>query len=470
MMHYNDVYELLPSDENVAGGAARAATLLKQFPEEGRLDLFGGDALGSSHLSRIFHGEQMIKAFNQLGLDVAVVGNHELDFGLENFYERQKESDFKWLATNLKLKENKQQLPGVESSALFEVNGFKVGVIGVIGNYLPGVSVREQLLYDDFVTAAKEQVKKLKDQGAEYIVALTHMYLEEDKKLAEQVEGIDLILGGHDHEIINEVANGVPIIKAGSDWQTIAAIKVKKTEQGFTESITLLPVNKELASDSQMQALVTDYSKKYEDKSGRKENELLGKTNVELNTIADYVRTKEAVIGNFIADAIRDYANVDVAFQNGGGIRSNRKYSVGNITLKDMASIFPFENTIVAYEVKGEDLRRVFETSVSRYEEKGGGFLQISGAKYVFDSRKPVGKRVSKIEIAGKPIVDNKVYRVATNDYLAKGNDGFNAFKKSKPIPLEENKLILDIAVERLLALREINPKIEGRIVNLADN
>jgi 2',3'-cyclic-nucleotide 2'-phosphodiesterase (5'-nucleotidase family) len=179
------------------------------------------------------------------------------------------------------------------------------------------------------------------------------------------------------------------------------------------------------------------------------------------------VRTQEATIGNLIADAIRAAMGAEVAITNGGGIRGNRTYEAGyQLSRKDVFTELPFGNTTVLLELKGEDLLAALENGVSRVEEKQGRFPQVSGVSFAFDPKKPAGSRVSEVKIAGQPLDPARLYKVATNDYMAGGGDSYEALKKGKSlIDPSAAKLMATEVMDYIAAKGTVAPAIEGRIV-----
>src|SRR5690606_28428885 len=187
ILHFNDVYEIEPVDGGERGGAARVATLIEERQAAAPLILFSGDTFSPSLMSSIFQGAQMVDVFNRLGLDYAVFGNHEFDFGPEVALERVGESEFTWLAANLVDRGSGRPYLGAGAHVLVEWNGVQVGIIGLIGDWFNLTSVGEEGEYVDFVTVGRAAAQELEAQGAELIVAITHMFMEQDEQLAREV-------------------------------------------------------------------------------------------------------------------------------------------------------------------------------------------------------------------------------------------------------------------------------------------
>jgi len=196
-IHVNDVYQIAPIEPKTPrGGLARLATLVRETKEKnpGTLFLFGGDTLSPSMESVLFRGRQMIAAWNALGVDAAAYGNHEFDFGPAVLRERLAESKFPWLAANLRPTDG-QPLPNTTGSRLFVLNGIKVGIVGLLTPDTATLSKPGSgIAFDDIKTAARREVESLRAAGAQIVVGLTHINIDEDRELAET--GLfDLILG-----------------------------------------------------------------------------------------------------------------------------------------------------------------------------------------------------------------------------------------------------------------------------------
>ena len=225
-LHCNDVYEIAPV--NGQGGFAPFMTLLRQ--ERARnpnsVTTFGGDLISPSILSGLTKGEQMVELMGDVGVQLAVPGNHEYDFGPAIAEERFKASRFRWLGTNI-LGPDGKAMPGLGDLTVVEVGGVKLGFMGLLTpetEHLssPGPDVR----FADPATTAEAAASRLRGMGADLVVALTHLDFAEDRALAAKVKGIDIVLGGHDHDPMTIYEGGKLIVKAGSDLHYLAAVDV----------------------------------------------------------------------------------------------------------------------------------------------------------------------------------------------------------------------------------------------------
>jgi 2',3'-cyclic-nucleotide 2'-phosphodiesterase (5'-nucleotidase family) len=193
----------------------------------------------------------------------------------------------------------------------------------------------------------------------------------------------------------------------------------------------------------------------------------LGTTAVELDSRNATVRTREAAIGNLIADAMRASTKADVAITNGGGIRSGRVYPPGStITRRDVLAELPFDNRIVVLETPGAEIKAALENGLSRAPGPAGGFPQVSGMIVEADISRPPGSRVLSIRIDGKPLDEKKVYTVATNDFMSRGGDGYTMFvNDTRLLPDPDGPLLANDVMVYIRKLGTVKTGVQGRIV-----
>ncbi|MGQ0677359.1 MAG: bifunctional metallophosphatase/5'-nucleotidase [Rhodospirillales bacterium] len=469
-LHTNDVYEISPIKG--WGGFAELMTALKKerAAAGASVTTFGGDLISPSLMSGMTKGSQMIEMMNAVGLDIAVFGNHEFDFGPDVMKQRMAESKFPWLGANV-LGADGKPFNGAPATALREVAGFKIGFLGLLTPETTHLSSPgKDVTFAPVVATGAAAAKALKAQGAEYVVALTHLSIAEDRELASKVKEIDLILGGHDHDPITFLEGGKLIHKAGHDNEFLAVVELTLTRTQTKDGPRVAAVPawrmapiRGFAPDPQVAALV----KKHTDKLDADLNVKVGTAAVALDSRRSEVRAKENAIGNLFADAIREAVGADVGIVNGGGIRGDRQYPAGHaITRRDVLTELPFGNVTVLIDLKGSDLKASLENAVSRVAELQGRFLSVSGLSFVYDSKAEPGKRVVEATVAGKPLDPARSYKVAANDYIVGGGDGFADLKKGKLlIDASGGKLMASQVIDYIAAKGSVAPKVEGRIV-----
>lgn len=468
ILHINDVYQISP--QRGTGGLAELMTLLKQerARAENHLMTLGGDLISPSVMSGLTQGTQMIALMNAIGLDLAGFGNHEFDFGNDVLKARMAESEFTWIATNT-LGADGAPFGGAEASVMRQVGDFKIGIFSLLTPETTNLSSPGPgVTFQPAEAVAKETAAGLREQGADIVIAITHLDIAQDRALLRSA-GIDIILGGHEHDPIMFYEGRKLIIKAGTDAQylAVADIVFNKRESRGRIRISMRPEWRLISTagvtpDPQVAALV----KEYEDELNKELDVTVGTTSVELDSQRSSVRTMETTMGNLIADAIRDGVGADIGFTNGGGIRGDRTYAAGTaLTRKDILTELPFGNGTVLIELSGADLLAALENGVSRIEDTAGRFPQVSGLSFTFDAGKAAGQRVSDVKVGGQPLDMARVYRVATNDFIYAGGDGYSSLSKGKAIiDASGATLMATMVMEYVAKMGSVAPKLEARI------
>jgi 5'-nucleotidase len=468
ILQLNDVYQTAAMDKGKAGGLARVATLRKKIMAESPNTIFllAGDTISPSVASSVFKGEQMIAVWNALGLDYAALGNHEFDFGPEVLLARMKESKFSWLGANVIDRRAGKPFGGMAPYVIRTVGGVKVGLFGLLTtdtatSSKPGPNVR----FVDPVLTAKSIVARLRRQGAQIIIAITHLDMSVDKELARRVPQIDVIIGGHEHELLQSMAGRTPIFKWGSDARTLGRIDLnvsKATRRVESIDWSAIPVTDAVPDDSTVAAAAAEYDTKLDAALGQP----VGQTLVELDARSQSSRSRETNMGDLVADAYRHAMQADVALINGGSIRADTTYSPGPITKRDTIAVLPFGDPIVKIEVSGAILRAALENGVSRVIEEpaSGRYPQVSGLSFTFDGRKPAGSRVVEVLINGQSLDEKRLYSLAVAEYLVNGGDDYSMFKGARYLIAPESAPISStVLASSIAAAGTISPKIEGR-------
>jgi 5'-nucleotidase len=471
LLQVNDVYQFAPVDQGKRGGLARLLTLREQIKKESPHTLFllAGDTISPSVESITYKGAQMIDAWNVAGLDYATFGNHEFDFGPDVLRERMKESRFKWIAANVIDKKTGKPFGDAAPYVIREFEGVKVGIFGLV---LPDTRTTSRPGPDvDFLNpceTARKIVKELRDRGVKTIVALTHLSMVEDKQVARCAD-VDVIIGGHEHSLLESSSGGAPILKMTADAREMAQVDLNVLkDKGTVESIDwrVIPVTAEIKEDARFATVTRKYGTLLKELA-----QVVGRTTVELDARSAIGRRQETNVGNFIADAFRLATRSDVGLTNGGSIRADEIIKPGPLTKRDVLSILPFKNKVVKLELPGSLLRQALEHGVARSAEdtEPGRFPQVSGVTFTFDARRPPGSRIVDLKVNGKPLNDGTKYTLATSDYVAlDGGDGYEMLKQGRVlVPREQGRFDSDVLRAAIIARRTIAPKIEGRIVRL---
>jgi len=468
-LHTNDVYEI--SAKQGQGGLAELMTLLKaeRAAAQHSITTFGGDLISPSVMSGLTKGAQMVELMNAIGVDVAVPGNHEFDFGPEIAAKRIGEAKFPWLGANVLGKDGKPAV-GMTGLHTIKVGDFTVGFFGLLAPETDSLSSPgADITFASVTETAAASVKQLQEMGADIIVALTHLPIGDDLALAHGVKGINAILGGHDHEPIVWQEGNVSILKAGYDAHHLGALdlSVEWVESRGKKKLQVVPAwrltsTAGIAADPAIKAIVDRHNAKLDEDL----NVPVGETKVILDSQRASVRTAETNIGNLIADAMRAGVKADIAITNGGGIRGDRTYDAGTVlTRKDVLTELPFGNVTVLLDMTGADVLAALENGVSQVEEKAGRFPQVSGLAFIYDPKAAAGSRVVSVTVGGKALDKAKTYKVATNDYMAGGGDGYAAMKNGKVVIDSSGATLMATTVmNHIAANAPVAPKVEGRI------
>jgi len=470
LLQLNDVYQFTPIDQGTRGGLARILTLRKAIQKQNPNTLFllAGDTISPSVESITYSGAQMIEAWNAIGLDYATFGNHEFDFGPAVLKERMKESKFGWVIANVVEKSSGKVFGTAEPFVIREFDGVKIGIFGLV---LPETRITSRPGPDvDFLDpceTAKAMVTQIHEHGAKVVVALTHMSMREDKEVA-RCANVDLIIGGHEHTLLQSSSGGAPILKMTANGRELGRVdlNISKTT-GELSSIDwrVIPVTSETAEDP----LFSSVYRKYEGLLAELDK-VVGRSTVVLDGRSAENRTHETNIGNLVADSYRRATTADVALVNGGSIRVDELINPGRLTMRDVLSILPFKAKLVKLQVTGAVLREALEHGVSRIgnNNQPGGFPQVSGIQFSYDASHPAGQRLVDLKVNGQAVSPERKYSLVTTTFIAvDGGDGYTMFKNA-PVLLAPDRAQLDSeALQRALSGRPVAPKIEGRVQRL---
>jgi len=469
LLQVNDVYQFAPVDQGTKGGLGRLLTLRKSIKQENPNTLFlmSGDTISPSVESITYKGAQMIEAWNAIGLDYATFGNHEFDFGPDVLKQRMKESKFGWIAANVIEKTTGKPFGGAQAFVVREFGGVKIGIFGLT---LPETKITsrpgDNVEFRNSCETAKEMVSQLHAQGVKVVVALSHLSMREDKEVA-RCAGVNLIVGGHEHSLLESHAGIAPIFKMTADAREMGRIDLNITPAGELESIDwkVIPVDSSITEAPEFATVYTKYAALLAELE-----KPIGSTSVPLDARSTENRTKETNASNFITDAFRKALSADVALMNGGSIRADELIGAGKLTERDLLSMLPFKNKLVKIEVSGATLRAALEHGVSRSAEDAepGGFPQVSGIQFSFDAKRRPGARLVDVKVNGQPLNDQGKYTLATTTFLAiDGGDGYAMFKGWPVLVTPEQAPIDSDVVRQAIAGGPIAPKVEGRIKRL---
>lgn len=450
LLQINDVYTTVPV--NGVGGLARVATIKQQLQAAGRSPflVIAGDFLSPSVASSIFKGEQMVAAFNAMGLDLATFGNHEFDFGIDVLLQRMKESKWQWVASNV-VDASGRPIGGASAYVVRTFGTLKVGFIGLvlITEQISEEKLGDVRLLDPFEAAAKN-LAILKQHNVDVVVALTHLNIADDRRLVERFPEIDVVIGGHEHYPIVVTVNRTLISKAGSDARFVARIDINKTDAVLERHFQLIPVSAAIPDDPRTADVVNSFERRL----GSELDAVVATSTIDLDAEELRLRAGETNLGDLFADAIRASVGADVAIMNSGSIRGDRIYEAGPITRRTLIAMHPFGNAVTKAALSGRLLLEALTFGVSKLPATAGHFPQISGMTMTVDLTVPPSERVKNVMIDGTPLDLNATYTVALPDYVLTGGDGYTMLKQAKVLVTGEAGELMVSAVEKYLTGR----------------
>lgn len=497
---------------NPVGGAARISSYWKadRLANPNSITLTSGDDFGASPpLSGYFNEVPGVIAERMMGMSINTFGNHNFDRGtahLQQMIDRAAAptapltptsiyndgAPFPYVAANLI--NTTGVLTGVDRYKIFDIDGVKVAVIGIVNPEAPSLVIPGAfgpIVITDPVAAAMSAKADAQAEGAQVFVIITHMGLTAPNSgplitFANAVTGFDIIFGDHTDVkysgtingalVTENLSKGVSYLKVNLTYDTVTNTVTDKTAQFVTPvglptpSMPTVP-----APDPAIGAML----KPYRDQLTIVFDGTVGKSNgiFPRNNVVE--RTGEAAIGNLVTDAMRDKYDTDIAFTNGGGLRSTLPSSYVptntnlcrpsncagpyDLVIGDVFTLLPFGNSIVQRPVTGGQLWRALEHSVKDVPATFGGFGQISGFRFDFDPTRPVGSRVLNVELNNgtKILSDTTTYSMATNNFTNTGGDGYTMFNDGQGTTLE---VLADVVRDYIVAQGVITPTLEGRI------
>lgn len=506
IMHTNDTHANL---DNIA----RRITAIKQVREskENSLLLDAGDVFSGTLYFNKFEGLADLEFMELAGYDAMTFGNHEFDKGTGTLSNFIKETDFPLISANVdfskdanlddyfndKITTSANPDGGeIYNGIVKRINGEKVGIFGLTTAETATISSPGKgVVFEDYIAQAEKMVASFKKHGVNKIIALTHIGYDDgggdnDVTLAKEVEGIDIIVGGHSHTKLDAPvvdttgAEPTVIVSANEYSKFLGTVDVEFDTSGkiISNAGKLIEIDKKgadgkyiLADDpTASQILSTKYKPVVEEMKAT----VVATTEVDLLGGNPPARVMETNLGDLIADGMLAKAktiNPDtlIAVQNGGGVRTTIKK--GNITLSDVFTVLPFGNALGILKLTGAELKAGLEHGLSLAPAANGGFLQVSGLKFTYDSNLPAGSRLKSVEVKGKDgkftaLKDDTNYYVATNIFTAKGGDGYEVFKKAS----DEGRLTeagfvdWEVFKTQLETVKTVTQKVEGRITNVA--
>ena len=508
IMHTNDVHTHIEQfnkyggycDEEAAnegkcfGGVARRMTQIQairaEYPDALLLD--AGDEFQGTLFFTQYKGQATAEFMNWLGYDAMSVGNHEFDAGPETLAAFIQQVEFPVLGANVDAANDPALAELIKPYVILQAGDVQVGVIGVV-TPLTGIlsSPGPNVTFTDPVAAVQKYAAELEEQGVNIIVVLSHLGYVPDQDLAAQVEGVDIIVGGHSHTLLSNTAEkakgpyptvvtsarGEPvlIVQDGSYGRYLGFLKVTFSPDGVAQAWEGDPIllDANVEQDPEVLARVEELAQPLNELRQK----VIGEAAVDLDGSRESCRFAECTMGNLVTDAIlwaTQDQGVQIALQNGGGIRAS--IPAGPVTVGQVLEVLPFGNTVATFEIKGADLLAALENGVSRAEnpenEGTGRFLQVAGLRYTWDPTRPVGERIVSVEVRAEdgswqPLDPDAVYKVAANNFIRNGGDEYSMFAEKAMNVYDFGPLLADVVMDYIAQHSPVTAELEGRITRV---
>jgi 5'-nucleotidase/UDP-sugar diphosphatase len=496
IIHTNDIHawhEPQPVNEKSSiGGQARLATAIRRIRDQAGPSILvdAGDRFAGTLFFNEYKGLENVKLMNWMGYHAMALGNHEFDEGdqgLANFIDQ---LNFPVLACNVDVSRSPVLRGKIQPATIVPVADRLIGIVGLVTADTKTISnpSADVTFSADYLGKVQATATALRLKGAHAVILVSHLGLAEDKKLAEKLSGINVIIGGHSHTLLSNrhrakaeaeyplrVVNreGLPVFIAQAYWknQYVGRLDVTFDSNGraiHAEGDTIL-LDESYPLDPTIEAEVKRLAGPID--SFRRKI-IPARANGPPPTITltlpnDRVRQEETLLGNLVADAYRSAAKAQIGLIGGGGLRAPLP---GNqpLTYGDIYTTLPFGNILCRISLSGADLVAALEHGVAGIEANRGQFLQVSGLRYRFERKAPVGQRIRSVEVqrgdSFVPIDRQANYTIALDSFLRNGGDGFTMFRDKASDVLDDLGPVTTALMTYIAQHAPVTPRLEGRI------
>ena len=459
------------------GGVARVATKINELREqlagENVIVLDAGDQYQGSLMYTTYKGDVEIEMMNKIGFDAMAVGNHEFDDGDEGLAKLLDGVSFPVISGNLDVSSSNILGGKLKDHAILEVGGEKIGIVSALAvDTVETSSPSDAVIFSDEIENLQQDVATLTDMGVTKIIALNHVGVSKDMAIAEAVDGLDAVVGGHSHTKFSNTEEGamayptmvgdVPVVQAYAYSKYVGHLTLVFDDAGKVTSATgdTILLDASVAEDEAIKARVAELGGPIEEMKTR----VVADAAEVIVGDRDVCRAMECSMGNLVADAMLDRVKdqgIDIAIQNGGGLRAS--IDAGEVTMGEVLTVLPFQNTLSTFEVTGETIVAALENGVSEMEEGAGRFPQVAGMSFTVDPSAEAGSRISDVMVGGEPIDLGKTYGAVSNNYVRNGGDGYKMFRDAMNA-YDFGPDLADVTAEFLAENAPYTPYTDGRI------
>jgi 5'-nucleotidase/UDP-sugar diphosphatase len=469
------------------GGSARLIEAIKnertkftnQFVNTKSILVDGGDQFMGTLFYTYYKGKVTAEMMNRLGYDAMTVGNHEFDDGPEVLRGFMDAVSFPVLMSNADFSKEPALASKLIKSTVIHKAYQGIGLIGLtpqdtdeIANPGPNIT------FSDPSEAVQREVDRLTKLGINKIIVLSHSGYEVDKIVAANTTGVDVIVGGHSNTYLSNtsdrakgpyptVVNNTQIVQAYAYGKFLGALDVTFDDAGNVITATGEPIimDSSIAENEAIKARLIEL----EVPLNKLKEKVVASNSTNLNGERDDCRVRECTMGNLIADAMRDAVSdkgYNIALQNSGGIRAS--IDLGEVTMGEVLTVLPFQNTLATFKVTGEQLLAALENGVSQVEDVKGRFPQVSGLRFSFDTSIASGEgRIQSVEVdqngSWVPLDIKATYGVVSNNFIRGGGDGYKMFRQATDV-YDFGPDLADIVADFLAKNPNYQTSVEGRI------
>ncbi|MAS12383.1 MAG: multifunctional 2',3'-cyclic-nucleotide 2'-phosphodiesterase/5'-nucleotidase/3'-nucleotidase [Nitratireductor sp.] len=484
-----------PEDDEAGecfGGAARLVTAVaesrKALEGENVLLLNAGDNFQGSLFYTTYKGAAEAEFLNLMKTDAMVVGNHEFDDGEDGLATFLDKVEFPVLGSNVKAKEASALGDRVKEYLILDVGGEKIAIVGAVANDTAELSSPgENVSIIEDVAGITAAVKAATAEGANKVIALTHVGYPRDLEAIAKIPGVDVVVGGHSNTLLSNTVEGaagpyptmvdnpdghqVPVVQAASYSKYLGELKLTFDDEGVVTAATgdVKLIDASVAKDEAVVARVKELAGPIEELK----NKIVAETSAAVDGSRETCRAGECEMGNLVTDAMvaraRDQG-VQFAITNGGGLRAS--IDAGEVTMGEVLGVLPFQNTLATFQLKGADVVASLESGVSQIEEGAGRFPQVSGLRYSFDPSVAPGEgRIKSVQVKdgdGWTAIDpDATYTVASNNFMRNGGDGYKLFAENAENAYDYGPGLEQVLADYLAENSPYKPAIDGRITKI---
>jgi 2',3'-cyclic-nucleotide 2'-phosphodiesterase (5'-nucleotidase family) len=388
-----------------------------------------------SHLDR---GKTMLQVMKAIGYDAVEIGNHEFDWGRRHLNNLIKDSGVPFIGANI-IKEDDSLLNEVKPYILKELDGLKVGIIGVLTDAMEEEGDPRKvagLTFAGVIDTTRKYADELRAKGADIVIVTTHQSDEHDRELAQGVNDI-VIVGGHSHKQLMEKVNGNIIVKSGTQGRQVGHLQLllDGSDHRMLECRnSFIPITPDIEPDPAVEQVISAEVIK----ADRRKSRVVGEVSFDMPH--DRLKMEESVFGDFVVDAMRIGTGSDIAMKVSSGVRD--RLFAGKITFGDVYRALPGDYAAVSMDLTGAQIKKLMENSAVQNKN----YMQVSGMNMDIDYARPPGDRVTTISLDYKPLDPQKTYRVTVDEISTTGSCGYNEFLKGKNIIYHRSQrdLVLD--------------------------